>query len=197
MNRRKAIKFILLGSASVTALISYKWLHRIKTTEVAYLIDKQNLLAELAETIIPETDTPGAKAGKAEEFIIRMLQECTDARSLSNFIIGLQELEEFSLLTYKNTFTYCTAGQKVAIVKEFEDRATYFNGNLGKLGKILGKIENKVMGRPFFMLLKTYTVMGFCTSRLGATQALDYEAIPGRFENLGPGSSFQRSWATK
>jgi hypothetical protein len=66
MNRRKAIKLILLGSASVTALISYKWLHRIKTTEVAYLIDKQNLLAELAETIIPETDTPGAKAVKAE-----------------------------------------------------------------------------------------------------------------------------------
>jgi hypothetical protein len=190
MNRRKAIKLILLGSASVTSLISYKWLERIKTTEFTYLIDKQDLLAELAETIIPETDTPGAKAVQVEEFILRMLRDCTDARSLSNFIIGLQELEAFSLLTYKHSFTSCTAGQKETILKEFEDRAKSFRG-------ILGKIEIKIMGRPFFVLLKSYTVMGFCTSELGATQALKYEAIPGRFENVGPENTFLRSWATK
>jgi Gluconate 2-dehydrogenase subunit 3 len=190
MNRRKAIKLILLGSASVTSLISYKWLDRLKATDVAYLFDKQHLIAELAETIIPETDTPGAKAVKVEAFITRMLTDCTDARSLNNFIIGLQELEEYSILHYNRSFTFCTAGQKEAILKEFEDRAKHFKG-------ILGKIENKILGRPFFTVLKNYTVMGFCTSRLGATQALHYDANPGRFENVGPIDPAQRSWATK
>jgi hypothetical protein len=190
MNRRKAIKLLLLGSASVSSLISCKWLDRIKTTEVSYLAGKQELLAELAETIIPETDTPGAKAVKVEEFILRMLQDCTDARSLSNFIIGLQELEEYTLLTYKHSFTFCSAWQKEAILQEFETRGQYYHG-------ILGKIETKILGLSFFVLLKSYTILGFCTSRLGATQALNYEANPGRFENVGPGHPLQRSWATK
>lgn len=190
MNRRKAIKLILLGSASVTSLISHKWLARIKTAEFAYLMGKQDLIAELAETILPETDTPGAKAVKAEDFILRMLRDCADARSQSNFIIGLQELEEFSWLTYHRSFLACTPWQKEAILKEFESRAVPYPG-------IWGKIENKILGLPFFVLLKSYTIMGFCTSRLGATQVLNYEAIPGRYENVGAEGAMQRSWATK
>jgi Gluconate 2-dehydrogenase subunit 3 len=190
MNRRKAIKLILLGSASVTSLISHKWLDKLKSTDIAYLFDKQNLIAELAETIIPETDTPGAKAVGVHEFIIRMLTDCADPRSLNKFIIGIQELEEYSFLNYKRSFTFCTAGQKEAILQEFERRANPYKG-------ILGKVENKILGRSFFTLLKAYTVMGFCTSQLGATRALNYEGIPGRYENVGPINPRQRSWATK
>jgi hypothetical protein len=190
MNRRKAIKLILLGSASVTSLISYKWLDKIKSTDIAYLFDKQDLIAELAETIIPETDTPGAKTAQVQAFIIRMLTDCADPWSLNNFITGMQELEEYSLLNYKRSFAFCTAGQKQAILQEFERRANPYKG-------LLGKVENKIMGRPFFTLLKTYTVMGYCTSQLGATQALRYESIPGRYENVLSTGPRQRSWATK
>jgi hypothetical protein len=190
MNRRKAIKLILLGSASVTSLISQKWLDKIKSTEIAYLSDKQLLIAELAEVIIPATDTPGAKAVQVEDFILRMLIDCTDARSLNNFINGLQELEEFSLLHYKGSFTFCNPRQKEAILKEFENRAFSYTG-------ILGKIERKILGQPFFIMLKKYTVLGFCTSQLGATQALNYEYIPGSFENVGPISPSHKTWATK
>jgi hypothetical protein len=190
MNRRKALKLILLGSASVTSLVGNKWLDRIKSTDVAYLFDKQALLAELAETIIPETDTPGAKAVKADEFMIRLLIDCTDPMSLNNFIIGLQDLEEYSFLTYKRSFVYCTGGQKDAILEEFENRGRQWKG-------LLGKVEKRIMGLPFFALLKNYTVMGYCTSQPGATQALNYEGIPGRFENIGPIDPLHRSWATK
>lgn len=190
MNRRKAIKLILLGSASVTSLISYKWLDRLRSTDVAFLLEKKSLLAELAETIIPETDTPGARAVKVEEFIIRMLRDCTDARSLSNFIIGLQELEEYSFQHYKGSFMACTPGQREAILQEFENRAIAYWG-------LLGKIENKLMGRPFFTLLKNYTVTGFCTSMGGATKALNYLGNPGSYENIGPIGPGCKSWATK
>lgn len=190
MNRRKAIKLILLGSASVTSLISYKWLDRIRSTDITYLFDKQNLIAELAETIIPETDTPGAISAGVQDFIIRMLTDCTDPRSLNNFIIGIQELEEYSFLTYKRSFTFCSAGQKEAILKEFETRASPYKG-------ILGKVENRILGRPFFTLLRNYTVMGFCNSQPGATRALNYEGTPGRYENVVPIDPQQRSWATK
>lgn len=190
MNRRKAINLILLGSASITSLISYKWLDRLRATDVTYLEAKKSLLAELAETIIPQTDTPGARAVKAEEFIIRMLRDCTDARSLSNFITGLQELEAFSLKQYDSSFMACSPAQKTAIMQEFENRSV-------ARWVLLGKIENKLIGRPFFTLLKSYTILGFCTSMGGATQALNYLGIPGSYENISPVQPDCRAWATK
>ena len=44
--------------------------------------------------------------------------------------------------------------------------------------------------------MKDLTLVGFYTSRIGATQALAYEAVPGGFRGcleLGPG---QKAWAT-
>ena len=190
MNRRRAIKLILLGSASVTSIVSCKWLDQLKATDWAYLYDKQNLLAELAETIIPQTDTPGAKAAKVDVFMLRMLTDCTDTRSLNNFISGLQDLEEFTLLNYRRPFPLCTARQKEAVLQEFEGRELDNKG-------IIGKIKKRILGRPFFALLKSYTVMGYCTSRPGATQALRYDDIPGQYENVWPLDPAQRSWATK
>lgn len=190
MNRRKAIKLLLLGSASATALISTSWLDKIKSMDLSYLFEQKPLIAELAEIIIPATDTPGAKAVQVEEFIIRMLADCTDFRSLSNFIVGLQELQEYSLVTFKKTFILCDTLQKEAVLREFERRAYPFKG-------ILGKVEKKIFGQPFFTTLRNYTVIGFCTSQVGATQVLNYESVPGRYENVAPVSSSQRSWATK
>lgn len=190
INRRKAIKLILLGSASITSLISYKWLDKLRSTDVAYLEAKKSLLADLAETIIPETDTPGARAVKVEDFIIRMLRDCTEARSLSNFITGLQDLEEYSYTYYDGSFLTCTPAQKTAILQEFENRSM-------ASWSLLGKIENKLIGRPFFTLLKSYTITGYCTSMGGATQALNYLGIPGSFENIGPVGPDCRAWATK
>ncbi|MGV3641253.1 MAG: gluconate 2-dehydrogenase subunit 3 family protein [Adhaeribacter sp.] len=190
MNRRKAIKLILLGSASVTSLISYKWLERLRSTDISYLEGKKDLLAELAETIIPQTDTPGARAVKAEEFILRMLRDCTDSRSLCNFILGLQDLEAYSFQQFGSAFIACTPTQKIAVLQEFENRSAAYSG-------LLAKIENKLIGRPFFPLLKSYTVSGFCTSMAGATQALHYLGVPGSYENIGPVRPGFKAWATK
>ena len=50
--------------------------------------------------------------------------------------------------------------------------------------------------RPFFRLMKQLTVAGYFTSEIGATKALEYVPIPGRFEGdvlMQPG---QKAWAT-
>ncbi len=49
---------------------------------------------------------------------------------------------------------------------------------------------------PFFNTLKSLTLNGYFTSEIGATQALAYIAVPGRFQgcvDLKPG---QKAWAT-
>ena len=52
-------------------------------------------------------------------------------------------------------------------------------------------------GTPFVKTLKALTVHGYGASRIGATQALAYDAVPGRYRgciDLAPG---QRTWAER
>ena len=46
----------------------------------------------------------------------------------------------------------------------------------------MGKVQYRLLGKSFFSILKELTVEGYCTSKLGATQALTYVYIPGSFQ---------------
>jgi dihydropteroate synthase len=190
MNRKKAIQSLLAFAAvGVSSVSIYEWTssgHAVKLNE---LPQKKQLLAELAETIIPRTDTPGAKDAHVEEFIIKMIQE-SDQKSQHNFLAGLGSLEKYIADKYGRSFIQCTPQQKFAILKHFEDKANYPIA-------ILNKINNKFLGTPFFNKLKELTVEGYCTSQLGATQGMAYNYIPVKFEGRLPLQKNQKAWATK
>ena len=61
MNRRKAIgRIILAGVGGVLAFGGYKWYEVAKHPDLPWLERQQELLAALADTIVPPTNTPGA-----------------------------------------------------------------------------------------------------------------------------------------
>lgn len=190
MNRKKAIQSILaLTAIGVSSVSIYEWASPGHAIKLAELSQKKQLLAELAETIIPRTDTPGAKDAHVEEFIMKMIKE-SDQKSQHNFLAGLGSIEKYTTDKYGHSFIECTPQQKFAILKHFEDKATYSIG-------ILNKINNKFLGTPFFNKLKELTVEGYCTSQLGATQGMAYNYIPVKFEACLPIQQNQKAWATK
>jgi hypothetical protein len=190
MNRKRAIQSLLaLAAVGVSSVSVYEWTssgHAVKLTD---LPQKKQLIAELAETIIPRTDTPGAKDAYVEEFIIKMIKE-SDQKSQHNFLAGLGSLEKYTADKYDHSFIECNPQQKFAVLKHFEDKATYSI-------TILNKINNKFLGPPFFNILKDLTVEGYCTSQLGATQGMAYNYIPVKFEACLPLQKNQKAWATK
>lgn len=190
MNRKKAIQNILaLAAVGVSSVSIYEWINFGYTLDLSELLQKKQLIAELAETIIPRTDTPGAKDAKVEEFIIKMIKE-SDQKSQHNFISGLVSLEEYTLNNYDRSFINCMPQQKFAILKHFEDKATYSIN-------LFNRINNKLLGTPFFNKLKDLTVEGYCTSQLGATQGMAYNYIPVKFKGCTPLQKNQKAWATK
>lgn len=190
MNRKKAIQSLLAFAAvGVSSVSVYEWASSGHTVKLTELPQKKQLIAELAETIIPRTDTPGAKDAHVEEFIIKMIKE-SDQKSQHNFLAGLGNLEKYTSDKYDHSFIECSPQQKFAILKHFEDKATYAIG-------ILNKINNKFLGTPFFNKLKDLTVEGYCTSQLGATQGMAYNYIPVKFEACLPIQKNQKAWATK
>jgi hypothetical protein len=191
MKRRKAIGNIVLGiAAGGAAIAGYKWWDWHKTPDLPALEQHRNTLAALAETIIPETpDSPGAKEAGVADYIIIMIRDCTDRMSANKFIDGLKALDGHCRSSYGQPYGSCTRDQQVKVMQRFEEMGRPPKG-------LLGKAENKYLGRSFFSTLKQYTVRGYCTSRLGATKGLAYVLVPGSYHGCIPKSPGQKGWAT-
>jgi len=191
MKRRKAIGSILLaGGVTVVGFGGYEWYSLTKNPDKNYLLTKKSLLAELAETIIPATDSPGAKEAGAVEFMLPMLNECTDNKTLNRFIRGLQDLEKYTQAAYHREFSDCSQEEKLAILQWAEQKSKPSNS-------LLDKLKSKFTGRSFFDMLKTYTLYGYCISEKGASLGMHYIAVPGRYISCVPLEPNQTSWATK
>lgn len=191
ISRRNAFRvmFVLI-SAMVSYLFIDKWIKIFSLPNISLLHKKKALIAEIAELTIPKTDTPGAKDAKVEDFIIGVIEFCSDIKTQNNFVNGLNRLEAHAIDNYHRPFLSCSHEEKIQILTYFENGSRYrYN--------ILGKISSKFLGRPFIIKFKELAVEGYCTSQLGATKGLAYDYIPVRYEPCVRLQKNQRSWATK
>jgi len=190
MDRRNAVFSIFLAGGGVAASLSgYKWIQLNRTPDLSFLDHHKSMIADLAEVIIPRTGSPGAKDAGVGEFIIRMIKEVCDRKAQNNFIDGLKEMESYTSGTYNKGFSDLSAPQQRQVVTRFREKGASFRG-------IVGKVERKMLGKSFFAILKEATVIGYCTSKIGATQGLAYDYIPGAYVCCISANE-QKSWATK
>jgi hypothetical protein len=191
MNRRKAIgRIAIAGTGACLLLAGYKWYDWTKTPDIHYLEQHKELITALAETIIPATDTPGAREAGVGDFIVIMIRDCTDRMSANKFIDGMKDLAQYCRNHFDKPYEQCSASDQQTVLRYFEKKGTPYKG-------IIGKAQDAYLGRSFFTTLKQYTVEGYCSSQPGATRGLSYLYVPGSFHGcifLQPG---QRSWATR
>jgi len=191
VNRRTSVKSILgLGVLGISSFSIFRWIGLHQKLDLQSLLSYKVLITDLAETIIPKTDTPGAKEAGVENYIINVLTNCTGRIEQNKFLNGLADLEEYTQDNFGKTFKNCTAADKVSILSYFENKDKYSVA-------ILNKVNNKFLGRSFFTQLKNLTIEGYCTSQIGATQGLAYDFIPSTFQSCIPLTAHQKSWATK
>lgn len=175
MKRRQAVERIslILGGAlspQLTAALMGQVINKGSSIEVT---DAQvALLAEVADVIIPTTDTPGAKAAGAGQFIIRVMRDCYEFRDQETFYNGLAKIDEASHKAHGKGFVNLSPELKIEIITD----ATKTN-------------------KAFFSHMKRLTVTGYFTSEIGATQALEYLPVPGKFEGDVPLQPGQKAWA--
>lgn len=176
-----------MGVSSVSV---YEWIYSDSKINFTLLTKKKALIAELADTIIPRTSTPGAKDAKVENYILKVLEFCTNTKEQHIFFDGINDLERYTLKTYNADFINCSTANRIEIIKHFEDKAIYSM-------PILNKINNKLLGKPFFAKLKELTIQGYCTSELGATKGMVYDDVPSTFQACIHVTDNQLAWATK
>ncbi|MBC9913238.1 gluconate 2-dehydrogenase subunit 3 family protein [Chitinophaga varians] len=190
MHRRDAIRnvAILLGTAisasTLSALESCTGsapknydLHKPET---------KALLAEIAETIIPTTSTPGAKAAKVDDFIVVMMNDCYKKSDQEVFLDGLKKIDAASQKQFKKNFMDITPEQRTELLTQIDKERVEYN-----------KRKDKKEGDPthYFQYLKELTLLGYFTSKEGATQALRYVPVPGKYEGCIPYKKGDKAWA--
>ena len=190
MNRKKAIFSIFLLSGGVVLSYSgFTWFNHVKAPDFNFLDNNEALVADVAEVIIPATSTPGAKAVLAEKTIISLIKNSADRKTQNNFINGLKEVGIYSKDKFGTSFTALSSTQQKTVLIYFREKENYTG--------ISRKIKNKLVGKSFFEIMKYYTTIAFCTSKIGANNALAYNLIPGKYLSCINLSPDQKSWATK
>lgn len=211
MNRRDALmRVAVLVGATVSLPAIAETLEGSATRRaltgkpVFFTADQDATVAELAETIIPTTKTPGAKAAKVNEIIDVLIKDCYPADDQKRFVEGLAQTNKLSQDAYGKAFIQLDPTQRIEIVKKLEADA---KDQLAKMSKAkeVAKVENaqadlqmpsaKKVYKPFFVVLKDLTLTGYFTSEVGATQALEYVAVPGRYDGCVPLKPGQKAWA--
>ncbi len=147
--------------------------------------DMLQLLAEIAETILPKTATPGAKDAGVEQFIPVMVRDCYTDKQQQVFLAGLGTIQQMSNDKYGNDFTAIKPEQRTELLVE-----------LDKAQKAHHDSKKEEEEEHFFRMMKQLTVLGFFTSEVGATKALRYVAVPAKFEPCIDYKKGDRAWAT-
>ncbi|MFC7523376.1 gluconate 2-dehydrogenase subunit 3 family protein [Parapedobacter sp. GCM10030251] len=188
IDRKKAIAYMALLMTGVFVFTSVKWLLHVRGIDLRSLAKKKQLINELTETIIPRTDTPGAKDANVADFIISMVTSGLPKTEQWTFLLGLEDVDKYSIRHFGEVFLKCSVAQRTKVLRYFE-RSEWVGPRL------VQKIRNKLLGRSFFTLFRWLTVLGYCSSEAGATKALSYDFIPEVYKGCVPLEIGQKAWA--
>jgi len=136
------------------------------------------IVSAVADIMIPRTDTPGALDVGVPAFIDLMLKDVYPQADRDRYLTGLTELDTAASSQHGQTFVALESTQRVALVRKFHDAAI---GEERQLPKTHAHLQ-----RPFILMTKELTLLRFFTSQPGATQVLQYVAVPGSYHGCLP-----------
>jgi len=131
------------------------------------------LLNEIAETIIPATTTPGAKAAKTGHFMATIVSDCYEKKDQDTFIAGLLKLDQESKSRYGKSFMKSDAKKRHDLLTELDSEQRTYNQN-----------RKPADPKHYFRMMKDLALWGYFSSEIGTTQALRFVPVPGRYEPI-------------
>jgi Gluconate 2-dehydrogenase subunit 3 len=177
MDRRELLKIMALTLGSSIALPESVFAQIAEPLDLAKLkffsAPQRQLVAVLAETIIPKTDTPGAIEAGVPGWIELLVQDCFDATDQKAIVDGLAEIEVLAAGQFKKPFAELAVAEKIQLLTEMEKKA------------LLAADE-----KCFIVKFKSLTKFTYVNSEIGGTQAFDFVLVPGRWDasvNIIPG----------
>jgi len=216
ITRREAVLrvTVLLGGIALTGGTALITGCRENKVGKPFTPDDIAYLDEIADTILPTTTTPGAKAAKTGAFMALMVRDTYKPEDEEIFRDGMQKLDDASKDKYNVSFMKATPQQRLALLQGL-DREEF---NLSEKRKAEAKSKSdqflaekqqnppastattvtKLTERPakgYFRMMKELTLLGYFTSEIGCTQAQRYMETPGRYDPCVDYKPGEKAWA--
>jgi len=127
------------------------------------------LVAEIAEIMIPKTETSGAREAGVPAFIDAALDGVYPAADRQRFRAGREEFE-----------AAVKASGKPFLEREPAERADIVKRTLE------AALSTAHDPKPFILMTRELTLLGYFTSKLGITENMEYVAVPTVFHGCVP-----------
>lgn len=164
MNRRELLR-TAIGSSAGIALLGLERAVLAGTDldasarQVVLSDDQRELLAAIAELIIPATDTPGAIAAGVPQFVELILSDWHTPDERRPVLEGMDQLDADCRADYGTRFARCSEADQAAALAATE-------------------------GSTMFSTLKGLVVSAYFTSEVGARSQAGYNAMPGVYREV-------------
>jgi glucoside 3-dehydrogenase (cytochrome c) hitch-hiker subunit len=143
--------------AASAAVSAAEWTPKVLTPH------QNETVVTLTELIIPQTDTPGAKATNVNRFIDWVLSEAPPAER-DRFVAGLTWIDDQSRSRYQKDFVAASAEQQTALLTPLADEASQ-------------AAKDGSGGTTFFQTIKSMTISGYYSTQVGLQQELGDDGI--------------------
>lgn len=138
-----------------------------------FSLGQMNLVAAMAETIIPRTESPGARDAGVPKFIELIVADWMNDQERAIFMSSLAAMESRIPAEHGKPFDQLSADLQLSILESMEDAASdsdWYSATDGPKGY--------ASDAPFICHVKELTIWGFFTSEVGSTQVLRYNPMP-------------------
>jgi hypothetical protein len=153
--------------------------------------EQRQIVAAMAEIVIPRTDTPGAIDAGVPAYLERMMADWLNEQEREVFALGLADMEERIPREFGRAFHELDTGEQLAIMEALEQAASdspwYDSGN--------NVHSDYLSDAPFICQFKELTIWGFFTSEVGATQVLRHNPMPMYFNGDIPLAPDESTWS--
>jgi Gluconate 2-dehydrogenase subunit 3 len=183
MQRRDALKFLAAGllapAAAPEVFAFFQEAHPASGYALRTLNPHQNALVVLmSEIIIPETDTPGAKGARVNEFIDVILTEWATDEDRSHFLDGLAGVDKQSNELFGKDFAEASAAQQLTLMQAMDEAVAIAGSGPARHGNTVPERDTQLRG-SFFRVFKSISLHGYYTSEIGFSRELGLVIIPG------------------
>ena len=192
MDRREVLKLLFVSSA--LPQLPAEWVAVLRSVHAGLasasapriLTPHQDAtVTAMAELILPQTDTPGAKAVRVNEFIDRIVADWYSDQDRVRFLAGLADVDARTQSFFKRDFVDASPEQQSEILRALGEEMAQATGALadaprGYRGADPAPDDN------FYFMFRQLTLTGYFTSEAGFMQQLREEIIPGRFDGCIP-----------
>lgn len=166
MKRRTVFKHLAAASAAVWLLptcISDPKKVSIALNRLQITPEDEELLGNIADVMIPATETAGARAVSAHLFTLVMVDDCMAREEQEKYLAGMRRFDDAVRSLTGKSFSNAEAGERTAILSDFEEK--------------LAEADDDI--KTFYKKTRSYIIQGYTSSQYFLTDVKPYQLVPG------------------